>query len=92
MSFGNRLLSLLSSPRSDAAAKENCGQVHDSFLRCPFCQGISILIRKKTSEKDTSYQAKCSDCRALGPLGDSPGEAKAFWNERLLESEAGSML
>lgn len=90
MSFGNRLFSSLRAPRPSVGAKQVSELPSASFSLCPFCQGKSILIRKKTSEKEVSYQAKCSACGALGPPGDSPSKAKEFWNERITRPESTS--
>lgn len=88
MSFGNRLFSSLRAQRSGVVEKQDVEPRTESFLHCPFCQGKSIMIRKKTSENEGSYQAKCTACGALGPSGSNPSEAKEFWNERITGAES----
>jgi len=53
MSFGNRLFSALRAPKPSVGEKQGLELPSASFSRCP-CQGKSILIRKKTSEKEVS--------------------------------------
>lgn len=89
MSFGNRLFSSLRAQRPGTVEKQDSELPSASFSHCPFCQGKSIMIRKKTrSENEHSYQAKCAACGALGPPGSDPGEAKEFWNERITGTES----
>jgi len=88
MSFGNRLFTSLRGPRHRMVEAQGSELRTGSFSQCPFCQGESILIRKKTSEREVSYQAKCAACGAFGPPGNSPSEAKEFWNERITGAES----
>lgn len=88
MGFGNRLFSSLRTPRAGEIEKQSSEIPSASFSQCPFCQGASIVIRKKASEKEVSYQAKCAACGALGPQAYSPSAAKEFWNERITGVES----
>src|SRR4030095_663617 len=51
------------------------------FLKCPFCSGSTIAMRKKMSD-ETIYQAQCRNCGALGPVEDSSHDARTSWNVR----------
>jgi Lar family restriction alleviation protein len=88
MNLGNRLFNSLR-VRKSGAIEEHDGEAPAAlFLPCPFCQGKSILIRKKKSDKEVSYQAKCTACGAAGPPGANPSEAKEFWNERITGTDS----
>ena len=76
MSFGNRLFSALRAPKPSVGEKQGLELPSASFSRCPFCQGKSILIRKKTSEKEVSYQAKCSALWRFGSPETVPARRK----------------
>ncbi len=52
---------------------------------CPFCGADSTVLLSLASREDPKtkhYAVLCRECRARGPVKDSPAEAHEVWRER----------
>ena len=53
-------------------------------LSCPFCGKDETVLLTLSSRDDSGshYAVLCRNCRARGPVMDSPAEANETWRER----------
>ncbi len=53
-------------------------------LTCPFCGKDETVLLTLASREDsaTHYAVMCRNCRARGPVKESPAEANEIWRER----------
>ena len=53
-------------------------------LTCPFCGEDSTVLLTLASRADSAahYAVMCRNCKARGPVENSPGEANERWRER----------
>ena len=54
-------------------------------LTCPFCgkdDTVLLTLASREDPKSQHYAVMCRECRARGPVKETPAEAHETWRER----------